>query len=107
MKKIMHCFNIKRNLRIIKIYFNGHYSLITKIRIRRYKEFISKFNILTPDYYNSYGEKYGNEDFVWWLTEIGKDQIPKTKTFFHFENGVIEVPDTTNVEPITITLTQR
>jgi len=32
---------------------------------------VSQLQLLTPQYYNKYVEKYGNEDFTWWLATFG------------------------------------
>lgn len=47
---------------------------------------ISDLQLLTPQYYNKYVEKYGNEEFFQWLaTYAGMEEV-KNRDFFWFEN---------------------
>ena len=47
---------------------------------------ISDLQLLTPQYYNKYVEKYGNEEFFQWLaTYAGMEEV-KNREFFWFEN---------------------
>ena len=47
---------------------------------------VSDLQLLTPQYYKSYVEKYGSEDFTWWLaTYAGMEEV-KNRDFFWFEN---------------------
>lgn len=47
---------------------------------------ISQLQLLTPQYYNRYVEKYGNEDYTWWLATYGGMEQVKNQEFFWFEN---------------------
>lgn len=47
---------------------------------------ISQLQLLTPQYYNRYVEKYGNEDYTWWLSTYGGMEQVKNQTYFWFEN---------------------
>lgn len=47
---------------------------------------VSDLQLLTPQYYKQYVEKYGNEDFVWWLKTFGGMEEVKNRQFFWFEN---------------------
>jgi hypothetical protein len=42
--------------------------------------------LLTPQYYKQYTEKYGNEDFTWWLAAHAGMEEVKNQNFFWFEN---------------------
>jgi hypothetical protein len=42
--------------------------------------------LLTPQYYKQYTEKYGNEDFTWWLAAHSGMEEVKNQNFFWFEN---------------------
>ena len=47
---------------------------------------ISDLQLLTPQYYNKYVEKYGSEEFFQWLaTYAGMEEV-KNRDFFWFEN---------------------
>lgn len=47
---------------------------------------VSQLQLLTPQYYKTYVEKYGNEDFTWWLaTYAGMEEV-KNRDYFWFEN---------------------
>lgn len=47
---------------------------------------VSDLQLLTPQYYKNYVEKYGNEDFTWWLaTYAGMEQV-QNRDYFWFEN---------------------
>lgn len=47
---------------------------------------VSDLQLLTPQYYKNYVEKYGNEDFTWWLaTYAGMEQV-MNRDYFWFEN---------------------
>jgi hypothetical protein len=50
------------------------------------RELISDLQLLTPQYYKQYVEKYGNEDFTWWLATYGGMEEVKNRNFFWFEN---------------------
>lgn len=47
---------------------------------------VSQLQLLTPQYYNRYVEKYGNEDYTWWLSTFGGMEQVKNQEFFWFEN---------------------
>jgi len=47
---------------------------------------ISDLQLLTPQYYKQYVEKYGNEDFTWWLATYGGMEEVKNRNYFWFEN---------------------
>jgi hypothetical protein len=48
------------------------------------KSLFKDLQLLTPDYYKHYVEKYGKEDFNWWLAEVNK--IPhETRELHWFE----------------------
>jgi hypothetical protein len=47
---------------------------------------VSFLQLLTPQYYKEYVEKYGNEDFTWWLSTYGGMEQVYNKNFFWFEN---------------------
>ena len=47
---------------------------------------VSSLQLLTPQYYKSYTEKYGNEDYTWWLATYGGMEEVKNQQYFWFEN---------------------
>lgn len=47
---------------------------------------VSQLQLLTPQYYKQYVEKYGNEDFTWWLATYGGIEQVDNRDFFWFEN---------------------
>lgn len=47
---------------------------------------ISNLQLLTPQYYKKYTEKYGNEDYTWWLQTFGGMEQVYNQTFFWFES---------------------
>ena len=47
---------------------------------------ISDLQLLTPQYYNKYVEKYGSEEFFMWLATYGGMEEVKNRDFFWFEN---------------------
>lgn len=47
---------------------------------------VSFLQLLTPQYYKQYVEKYGNEDFTWWLSAFGGMEEVFNQNFFWFEN---------------------
>jgi hypothetical protein len=47
---------------------------------------ISLLQLLTPQYYKEYVEKYGNEDFTFWLQAYGGMEQVFNQNFFWFEN---------------------
>ena len=50
------------------------------------RQLIADLQLLTPQYYKQYVEKYGNEDFTWWLATYGGMEEVKNRNFFWFEN---------------------
>ena len=59
----------------------GNISLATQNR-----QLMVDLQLLTPQYYKQYTEKYGNEDFTWWLAaQAGMEEV-KNQNFFWFEN---------------------
>jgi hypothetical protein len=47
---------------------------------------ISDLQLLTPQFYNKYVEKYGSEEFFMWLATYGGMEEVKNREFFWFEN---------------------
>ena len=47
---------------------------------------VSDLQLLTPQYYKNYVEKYGNEDFTWWLSTYGGMEQVFNQEYFWFEN---------------------
>jgi hypothetical protein len=47
---------------------------------------ISDLQLLTPQYYKQYVEKYGSEEFFMWLATYGGMEEVKNRNFFWFEN---------------------
>ena len=47
---------------------------------------ISDLQLLTPQFYSKYTEKYGNEDFTMWLATFGGMEEVKNREFFWFQN---------------------
>ena len=48
---------------------------------------VSDLQLLTPQYYNKYVEKYGNEEFFMWLaTYGGMEEVKNFSAFFWYEN---------------------
>ena len=65
---------------------------------------ISDLQLLTPQYYNKYVEKYGSEEFFMWLATYGGMEEVKNRNFFWFENrGKLMVAVTNNAEVTGIT----
>lgn len=50
------------------------------------RSLVSDLQLLTPQYYKQYVEKYGNEDFTWWLSTYGGMEEVKNRDYFWFEN---------------------
>jgi len=76
------------------------------------RQLISDLQLLTPQYYKQYVEKYGNEDFTWWLSTYGGMEEVKNRNYFWFENrgklmvGIqIATAVTANVAGATVSLT--
>ena len=72
---------------------------------------VSDLQLLTPQYYKQYVEKYGNEDFTWWLATYGGMEEVLNRDYFWFENrgklmtGVQAAADVSAAAGATITLT--
>jgi len=72
---------------------------------------VSDLQLLTPQYYKTYVEKYGNEDFTWWLATYGGMEQVLNRDYFWFENrgklmtGVQAAADVAAAAGNTITLT--
>jgi hypothetical protein len=72
---------------------------------------VSDLQLLTPQYYKTYVEKYGNEDFTWWLATYGGMEQVLNREYFWFENrgklmtGVQVAADVSAGAGATITLT--
>lgn len=47
---------------------------------------VSDLQLLTPQYYKNYVEKYGNEDFTWWLNAYAGMEQVFNREYFWFEN---------------------
>ena len=76
------------------------------------RQLISDLQLLTPQYYKQYVEKYGNEDFTWWLATYGGMEEVKNRNYFWFENygklmvGIqIATAVTANVAGATVSVT--
>lgn len=50
------------------------------------RQLMVDLQILRPIWYNKYTEKYGNEDFTWWLAAHAGMEEVKNRNFFWFEN---------------------
>lgn len=57
--------------------------------------------LLTPQYYKQYVNKYGNEDFTWWLAANSGMEEVKNQNFFWFENRGKLMPAVTNATTVT------
>lgn len=75
------------------------------------RQLVSDLQLLTPQYYKNYVEKYGSEDFTWWLaTYAGMEEV-KNRDYFWFENrgklitGVQAAGNVASAAGATITLT--
>lgn len=72
---------------------------------------VSDLQLLTPQYYKQYVEKYGNEDFTWWLATYGGMEQVLNRDYFWFENrgklitGIQTSGDVSAAAGATITLT--
>jgi hypothetical protein len=72
---------------------------------------VSDLQLLTPQYYKTYVEKYGNEDFTWWLATYGGMEEVLNREYFWFENrgklitGIQTSGDVAASAGATITLT--
>lgn len=60
---------------------------------------ISDLQLLTPQYYSKYVEKYGSEEFFMWLATYGGMEEVKNRNFFWFESrGKLMIAVTNNAE---------
>lgn len=50
------------------------------------RQLVSDLQLLTPQFYKNYVEKYGSEDFTWWLSTYAGMEEVKNRDFFWFEN---------------------
>jgi len=50
------------------------------------RQLVSDLQLLTPQYYKNYVEKYGSEDFTWWLSTFAGMEEVKNRDYFWFEN---------------------
>ena len=75
------------------------------------RQLMVDLQLLTPQYYKHYTEKYGNEDFTWWLAAHSGMEEVKNQNFFWFENRGKLMPGVTNASTVsasvgaTVTLT--
>jgi hypothetical protein len=76
------------------------------------RQLIADLQLLTPQYYKQYVEKYGNEDFTWWLATYGGMEEVKNRNYTWYENrgklqvGIqISTPVTANVAGATVSVT--
>lgn len=49
------------------------------------RSLVSQLQLLTPQYYKKYVERYGNEDFTWWLSTYGGMEQVFNQQYFWFE----------------------
>ena len=47
---------------------------------------VADLQLLTPQFYKQYVQKYGNENFTWWLSTYAGMEEVKNQEFFWFEN---------------------
>lgn len=75
------------------------------------RQLVSDLQLLTPQFYKQYTEKYGNEDFTWWLSTFGGMEEVVNRDYFWFENrgklisGIQAAADVASSAGATITLT--
>lgn len=75
------------------------------------RQLMVDLQLLTPQYYKKYTEKYGNEDFTWWLAAHAGMEEVKNQNYFWFENRGKLMPAVTVASTVaatagaTITLT--
>lgn len=62
---------------------------------------VSLLQLLTPQYWNKYVEKYGREDFTWWLATFGGMEEVKNRDYFWFENRGKLMEGITNLNTVT------
>jgi hypothetical protein len=56
------------------------------VALQANRALISSLQLLKPQYWNMYVEKFGNEDFTWWLSTFGGMEEVKNRDFFWFES---------------------
>ena len=72
---------------------------------------ISTLQLLKPEVYNKYGQKYGTEDFTWWLSTFGGMEKTINREFEWWENrgklmtAITTASGATSTAGSTITLT--
>lgn len=67
-----------------------------------------QLQLLKPTYYKQYVDKYANEDFTWWLNEIGKTSEVTTREFHYFNSETGETFTSPIAgPPVTITITKE
>jgi len=65
------------------------------------RQLMVDLQILKPQWYKNYVEKYGNEDFTWWLaTYAGMEEV-KNQQYFWFENRGKLMVAVTNLTQVT------
>ena len=64
------------------------------------RQLMVDLQLLTPQYYKYYTEKYGNEDFTWWLAAHSGMEEVKNQNFFWFENRGKLMPGVTNASTV-------
>jgi hypothetical protein len=60
------------------------------------RQLMVDLQLLTPQYYKQYTQKYGNEDFTWWLAAHSGMEEVKNLNYFWFENRGKLMPGVTN-----------
>lgn len=85
----------------------GNISITTGVN----RALVSDLQLLTPQYSKEFFEKYGNEDFTWWLNAVvGMEQVDN-RDYFWFETrgklitGIQAAADVSAAAGATITLT--
>lgn len=72
---------------------------------------VSQLQLLTPQFYNKFVEKYGAENWTWWLATYGGMEEVKNRDYFWFENrgklmqSIATADSATTTAGSTITLT--
>lgn len=61
---------------------------------------VSQLQILKPQWYNEYVEKYGNEDFTWFCSTYGGMEQVHNQQYFWFENRGKLMPAVTNLNNV-------
>ena len=67
------------------------------------RQLMVDLQLLTPQYYKQYTEKYGNEDFTWWLAAHAGMEEVKNQNFFWFENRGKLMPAVSNATQVSAT----